>query len=81
MSSGLAPNKSTSIPALHSRLPRGLMGTVRSPLFQGRFGRLFRGLPAATYGRTENESRTALMELGAVMAATFDPPKDGADAE
>jgi hypothetical protein len=28
---------------------RGLEGTVRSPLFEGRFGRMFRALPAASF--------------------------------
>jgi hypothetical protein len=72
----------SSIPqSSHGKLLRGLMSTARSPQFQGRFGRLFRGLPAATYGRTDADSRSALMALGAAMTATFDGPKDGADAE
>jgi hypothetical protein len=65
----------------HGKPLRGLMSTTKSPSFQGRFGRMFRSLPAATYGKTDGESRTALMALGHAMTAPFDPPKDGFDAE
>jgi hypothetical protein len=34
-------------------------------LFQGRFGRMFRSLPAAQYGNSETESRSNLMTLEA----------------
>ena len=37
----------------HSAPPRGLDAT-RSPLFQGRFGRMFRNLPAAQFGDTDD---------------------------
>jgi len=57
------------------------MSTPASPLFQGRFGRLFRSLPAAKYGRNDNESRAALMALGKAMVSGFDAPKDGNDSE
>lgn len=67
--------------ATHGRPPRGLLSTPSSQLFQGRFGRMFRGLPAARYGQTEQEGRKALTALGDAMTAAFDPPKDGADAE
>ena len=70
-----------SIFAHHGRPLRGLMSTPKSPNFQGRFGRMFRSLPAATYGTTDQESRQALMSLGAAMTSTLDPPKDGFDAE
>src|SRR5690348_3237028 len=65
----------------HGKPLRGLMSTAKSPSFQGRFGRMFRSLPAATYGKTDAESRAALMELGTAMTSSFDPPKDGFDAE
>jgi Animal haem peroxidase len=42
---------------------------------------MFRSLPAATYGATDAESRTALMALGDAMIAKLDPPKDGFDGE
>jgi hypothetical protein len=67
--------------AHHGRPLRGLMSTPKSSVFQGRFGRMFRSLPAATYGKTDADSRNALMTLGAKMTSDFDPPKDGFDAE
>ena len=67
--------------AHHGKPLRGLMSTPKSPSFQGRFGRMFRSLPAATYGRTDAESRNALMALGKAMTSSFDAPKDGFDAE
>jgi hypothetical protein len=33
----------------HGSVERGLMGAVRSPLFEGRFGRMFRALPGAEF--------------------------------
>ncbi len=60
---------------------RGLMSTAKSPSFQGRFGRMFRSLPAATYGATDAQSRTNLMTLGEKMTSSFDAPKDGFDGE
>jgi hypothetical protein len=65
----------------HGKPLRGLMSTSKSPSFQGRFGRMFRFLPSATYGKTDEKSRAALMALGKAMTAPFDPPKDGFDAE
>jgi len=65
----------------HGQPLRGLMRTPASPQFQGRFGRMFRSLPAAHYGRNDVESRANLMTLGTFMTADFDPPKDGADPE
>ena len=67
--------------AHHGQPLRGLMKTVSSPEFQGRFGRLFRSLPAAKYGATDEESRANLMVLGAAMTASFDNAKDGQDPE
>jgi len=67
--------------AHHGKPLRGLMSTSKSPNFQGRFGRLFRSLPAATYGKTDADSRAALMALGTAMTSGFDAPKDGFDAE
>lgn len=65
----------------HSTPIRGLMSTKRSPLFQGRFGRLFRSLPPATFGSTDDENVKNLTTLGLKMSAGFDPPKDGKDDE
>ena len=67
--------------AHHGKPLRGLMSTPKSSSFQGRFGRMFRFLPAATSGRTDADSREALMDLGKAMTSSFDPPKDGFDAE
>lgn len=65
----------------HGQLLRGEMSTARSPLFQGTFGRMFRGLPPAKYGKDADESRANLMKLGTLMTSGFDPPKDGTDPE
>jgi hypothetical protein len=42
----------------HSTELRGLMGVPSSPLFEGRFGRMFRGLPVATTRPTCSNSET-----------------------
>ncbi len=72
----------------HSTPVRGLMSTSRSPQFQGRFGRMFRSLPKASFGRTEEENIQNLTSLGfqiqptkSGMSALFDPPTDGPDPE
>src|ERR1700675_5085901 len=67
--------------ARHGLPLRGEMATAKSALFQGRFGRMFRGLPAAKYGKDDAESRNNLITLGSKMTADFDLPKDGADPE
>ena len=65
----------------HSTPIRGLMATNHSPLFQGRFGRLFRSLPPAKFGATDADNLRNLAALGAKMSASFDPPTDGKDPE
>src|SRR5215469_17742610 len=78
----LKPQKTSPLTQPHHGKPlRGLMTTPASPLFQGRFGRMFRSLPAAKYGKNDNESRAALMALGEAMVSGFDAPKDGNDPE
>jgi hypothetical protein len=67
--------------AHHGKPLRGLMSTPASQLSQGRFGRMFRSLPAATYGATDAASRANLMTLGTEMTAGVDPPSDGVDPE
>jgi len=57
------------------------MSAKKSPLFQGRFGRMFRSLRPATFGRNETENVANLTALGAAMSADFDEPKDGKDDE
>ncbi len=60
---------------------RGLMSTKSSPLFQGRFGRMFRPLPRAVFGKTDTENQDNLTLLASSMSAGFDKPFDGVDAE
>src|SRR5215470_13599599 len=81
MSSPQLSSHSLGVYAHHGKPLRGLMSTASSRLFQGRFGRMFRSLPAATYGKTDADSRAALMTLGAAMVSSFDAPKDGDDPE
>src|SRR5207244_4999107 len=65
----------------HSIPIRGLTSTKTSPLFQGRFGRMFRSLRSAKFGATDQENIANLKKLGDAMSAGFDPPKDGKDEE
>jgi hypothetical protein len=71
----------------HSTPIRGLMSTNSSPQFQGRFGRMFRSLPKASFGKTDDENVQNLTSLGfqipskSGMSALFDPPTDGPDPE
>ena len=67
--------------AKHSDPIRGLTSSKSSPLFQGRFGRMFRSLHAARFGANPDESRKNLAKLAGAMAAGFEPPKDGKDDE
>ena len=67
--------------AQHAFPPRGLMSTARSPLFDGKFGRLFRSLPPAVFGASETENINNLMKLGAAMSSDPDDAKDGKDEE
>ena len=64
----------------HSVTPRGLDAT-RSRLFQGRFGRMFRNLPPAVFGATDDDNVANLSALADKMSATPDPAKDGPDGE
>jgi hypothetical protein len=57
------------------------MSTKRSPMFDGRFGRMFRRLDPATFGRSDADNQTNLLALGAAMTSDFDAPKDGPDDE
>ena len=65
---------------MHGTPPRGIDAT-RSPLFEGRFGRMFRNLPSASFGDNDDENLHNLKALGAAMSADVDEPKDGQDAE
>ena len=64
----------------HSIVPRGLNAT-RSPLSQGRFGRMFRKLTPAKFGPNDADNVANLSALADKMVADFDGPKDGPDAE
>jgi hypothetical protein len=66
---------------IHATPVRGLTGAVRSPIFQGRFGRMFRGLPPASFGADEDSNRENLRALATAMVADHEDPKDGRDAE
>jgi hypothetical protein len=68
------------MPGQHTAQLRGLDAS-RSPLFQGRFGRLFRNLPAAQFGATDGENRANLKRLGLAIANGDDTAKDGQDPE
>src|SRR6202022_1098231 len=65
----------------HGTPIRGLMATKHSPLFEGRFCRLFSSLPSARFGSTDDENVKNLTLLGQKMSSTFDPPTDGKDPE
>ena len=65
----------------HGIPPRGLMSADQSPRFEGQFGRMFRSLPMARFGRTDEENRANLAVLGKAMSAEFEDPEDGPDAE
>jgi hypothetical protein len=65
----------------HGAEIRGLMSTKSSPLFQGRFGRMFRSLPAARFGASDTENTDNLRKLGTAMSATVEAAKDGKDEE
>jgi hypothetical protein len=64
----------------HSVPIRGLVGAPRSPIFQGRFGRMFRGARPATFGVDNGDAVPALEALAKAMLGD-DGPSDGADPE
>jgi hypothetical protein len=60
---------------------RGLSLSRNSLLFEGPFGRIFRALPPADFGETDEKSEEALKELAKLMISDPDSPKDGPDQE
>lgn len=64
----------------HGTPPRGLNAT-RSPLFEGRFGRMFRNLPPGEFGANEAANLNNLHALGEAMSADHEDPSDGIDDE
>lgn len=67
-------------PKTHGKI-RGLDVIRGSQLFAGPFGRMFRALPPADYGRNDMKTMEALGQLGDAMSAKPEPPKDGPDDE
>lgn len=65
----------------HASPVRGLASAARSPLFQGKFGRMFRTLPHATFGRSDASNEANLRALATAMTAAPDKIKDGPDSE
>jgi hypothetical protein len=65
----------------HSDAMRGMDSAAKSQLFEGRFGRMFRSLPGATFGRDEAANLANLEKLAKAMTNGFDAPKDGKDDE
>jgi hypothetical protein len=65
----------------HSVPVRGLLAASQSPRFEGKFGRMFRSLHPAKFGKDEAENLANLAALGDAMSADFDKPFDGKDPE
>src|SRR5262245_48164699 len=66
--------------------PHGILRGANEPrtsrTFEGRFGRLFRDLPAASFGDTAAEEEKVLMELGEKMILKRKPiPETRLDPE
>jgi hypothetical protein len=72
---------SIAMTSKHSEPVRGLTGTSTSPVYQGRFGRMFPSLPSATFGKDEAESLKNLVKLANAMTSDHDDPFDGKDDE
>ena len=65
----------------HATAARGLTSAGRSPSFQGRFGRMFGHLPAASFGPVDSIVEQNLNALGAAMTAKFEPLNEEPDEE
>src|SRR4051812_2037837 len=65
----------------HGSATRGIDLAPKSVLFEGRFGRLFRALPAAEFGDTDTDTQMNLASLATKLIADSDPVKDGKDSE
>ena len=71
------PEKRVSQPRFvrpHGAATRGLDLSPKSSLFEGRFGRIFRALPAADFGATDGETQAALKALANAMVKAPAPP-------
>jgi hypothetical protein len=60
---------------------RGADAVSKSRVFEGRFGRMFRDLPAAEFGKSEQENITVLKKLGALMISQADVPEQKRNPE
>jgi hypothetical protein len=67
--------------AKHGVPIRGLMSVPHSRSFQGRFGRMFRSLSPAQFGRSEGDNTRNLHELAELLSNELDDPKDEKDDE
>lgn len=65
----------------HGSPVRGITLSPSSQLFSGPFGRMFRGLPPAEFGSSEQQAGLALHDLAEAMVSGPDAPKDEADNE
>jgi hypothetical protein len=65
----------------HGKVVRGLMSAKRSPQFEGTFGRMFRTLPAATFGSNDHETMGNLDKLAKAMTANPEIARVGKDDE
>jgi hypothetical protein len=65
----------------HGAVPRGLETVPRSRSHEGRFGRMFRQLQPAQFGKGEVQNTDNLHALADAMSASFDKPFDGFDPE
>jgi hypothetical protein len=68
-------------PTPHGRGVRGFNLPRSSLLFEGSFGRMFRALPPAEFGATDQETRTNLSALAAKLVGPDDTSEDGPDGE
>ncbi len=57
------------------------MANPASSTQDAKFGRMFKGLPPAKFGKDDKENSDTLAALGRAMSADFDPPKAGVDNE
>jgi hypothetical protein len=68
----------------HSQPPRGLLNATQSPLYQGRFGRMFPDALPGNYAADDDDDDDAslanLKKLADAMVGEFEP-KDGPDGE
>lgn len=68
-------SKNSERPGAHGSVERDLSAARSDAAFEGKFGRVFRALPPASYDPKD------LHEIGLAMTADVDPLKDEPDAE